>query len=679
MPGTNLGTAYVQIVPSARGIKGAIQNVMGGEASAAGDSAGKTIASKIKGAIVAAGIGTALTMGLKKSLTEGAALEQSIGGIKTLFGTGEKTIEQFAAAAGKSVSQVRGEYSKLQEAETLALNNANDAYKTAGMSANNYMQTITSFAAALKASGLSGKEAAEAGDKAVIAMADNANKMGTNIEDIQNAYQGFAKQNYTMLDNLKLGYGGTKGEMERLLSDAEKLSGQEYNIDNLNDVYSAIQVIQDELGITGTTADEAAKTLSGSFASMQAAATNLMADLTLGENVGPAMAALAETASTFLFDNLMPALGNIFTSLPTAISTFIQTGLPQFMSAGTQLITSLANGAKTALPGMISNLMTGLVTMTGNLRAGFSKFVDLGLGLIKSIADGIIRNIPVFIQTVPKIVTNLAGLINDNAPKLIATGVSIIKSLVIGLLKAIPVLVANIPQIIQAIFAVFKAFQWVNLGKLAVTGISKGLKAMVGSVKKSAKEIGTKITDAIKAVPGKISGAISAIKSKLSFSGLAAKVKGVFNKVKDSIQKPIDNARTKVKSAIDKIKGLFPMSIGKIFSNISLPHISVSGGKAPFGIAGKGSLPHFSVSWHDKAMENPYLFKGATLFGAGETGDEMLYGRKALMQDISDTVDNNQSAGDIIINLNYNASDDANAIVRDIAREIRRYRMAGVI
>ena len=261
--------------------------------------------------------------------------------------------------------------------------------------------------------------------------------------------------------------------MERLLADAEKISGVHYDISNLGDVYDAIHVIQGDLGLTGVAADEAATTFSGSMAAMRAAYDNLMGNMMLGQNVGPAMQTLAETASTFLFQNLIPAIGNIFQSLPTAISTFIQTGLPQFMAAGTQLVTTLANGAKAALPGMISNLMTGLVNLSGQLRNGASKFVDVGLAMIRSIANGIIQNIPTFIQTVPTIVTNIAGIINDNAPKLISTGMSIIKSLVVGLIKAIPVLIQSIPQMIQAFVAVWQAVNWLNLGKIAISGIKK--------------------------------------------------------------------------------------------------------------------------------------------------------------------------------------------------------------
>ena len=285
-----LADAYVQIIPSAKGIKGKITEQLGGEADSAGKSAGLSIASAVKGAIAAAGIGAVL----KESISEGANLQQSIGGIETLF----------------------------KESADKVLENARMAYKTAGMSANAYMESVTSFSASLL-QGLAGDtgKAAEVADMALTDMSDNANKMGTSMDLIQNAYQGFAKQNYTMLDNLKLGYGGTKTEMQRLLADAQKLSGVKYDIGNLSDVYEAIHVIQEDLGITGTTAKEAASTFSGSLASMKAAASDLLGHLSLGEDIKPYISALMESTSVFVIDNLIPMTLNIVTGIGTALIT----------------------------------------------------------------------------------------------------------------------------------------------------------------------------------------------------------------------------------------------------------------------------------------------------------------------------------------------------------------------
>lgn len=314
---TELGKAYVQIIPSAKGISGAIQNQLGPEADAAGSSAGNSAGSKLvsvlKGVIATAAIGKAIGA----SLMEGANLEQSLGGIETLFKGSADKVKKYA----------------------------DEAYKTAGLSANDYMENVTSFSASLLQSmGGDTEKAADKANMAMIDMSDNANKMGTNMEDIQNAYQGFAKQNYTMLDNLKLGYGGTKEEMQRLLSDAQKLTGVKYDINNLSDVYSAIHAVQEELDITGTTAKEAAETFSGSLSAMKSAFSNVLGNLSLGRDIGPSLKALAETTSTFLIGNLLPMIVNILKTLPGAIVTFFKAAVPLFFNAGKEFISSLTNG-----------------------------------------------------------------------------------------------------------------------------------------------------------------------------------------------------------------------------------------------------------------------------------------------------------------------------------------------
>ena len=421
MAGTTLGQAYVQILPSAKGIGSNIGKELNREAGSAGESSGKKLAAglgkKLIAGIGALGIGAAIG----KALSEGAALEQSIGGIETLFGAGGRTVQQFAKDAGKSVAEVRGEYDKLKEAENLALQNASKAYKTAGLSANDYMQTVTGFAAALKASTGSEKEAAKAADQAVIDMSDNANKMGTDMESIQNAYQGFAKQNYTMLDNLKLGYGGTKGEMERLLADAEKLSGQEYNIDNLADVYEAIHVVQDELGITGTTAKEAEKTFEGSFKAMQAAASNLMGNLALGKDVGPAMKELAESASVFLFDNLAPMLQNIFTSLPEMMGAFLSAGVPKIAAGVGNLVDGISNYL-TENQGKIQAAIGEMADAAASfLEANLPKFMTAALKLGASLAIAFVKSIPSILRGIARIVSGVASGLRSGLGKAATT------------------------------------------------------------------------------------------------------------------------------------------------------------------------------------------------------------------------------------------------------------------
>ena len=462
---TELASAYVQIIPSAQGMRQQLTEILGDEMPSgeeSGKSWGSGLVSGIKSMIAAAGIGAAL----KASISEGAALEQSLGGVETLFKDSAGTVIQYAE----------------------------QAYRTAGMSANAYMETVTGFSASLL-QGLGGdtQKAAQVADMAMTDMSDNANKMGTDMGLIQNAYQGFAKQNYTMLDNLKLGYGGTKAEMERLLADAQEISGVEYNINNLSDVYEAIHVIQGELGITGTTAKEAASTISGSFASMKAAAQNVLGKLSLGEDLKPSLDALKETAVTFVAGNLLPALGNVLKGVPTIVGeafTSLTSALPEVAAAASGLMGTLANGLRSALPTLIPAALSAVGSFASNLRSGAGQLVDSALNLIMTLAQGLIDNIPVFISTVPAIVTDLAGIINDNAPKLLEAGLNLTVQLGKGLITAIPTLIANIPQIIQAVVSVWQAFNWLDLGKHLVTSVKDGVTHLKDDIPKALKNVG---------------------------------------------------------------------------------------------------------------------------------------------------------------------------------------------
>ena len=328
-----LAKAYVQIVPSAEGIQGSITTLLGGEASRAGDHAGSVLGSRLVKAVTGVLSAAALGKTLAASITSGAALEQSIGGIETLFKDSADAVK--AAAA--------------------------DAYKTAGLSANAYMEQTTSFAASLLQSlGNNTRAAADVAQMAMTDMSDNANKMGSDMASIQNAYQGFAKQNYVMLDNLKLGYGGTKTEMERLLADAEKISGVHYDLSSLADVYNAIHVIQTELDITGTTAKEAETTLSGSFNAMKAAASNVLGNLALGEDLTPSLEALSETAQTYLVGNLLPAVGRVLQGIPQVVYTLV----PEIFQSGTDLMQSLSSGFLEGVPQFLSSALPALLQFT---------------------------------------------------------------------------------------------------------------------------------------------------------------------------------------------------------------------------------------------------------------------------------------------------------------------------
>lgn len=386
---TELGKAYVQIIPSAKGISGMIQKEMGGEVASAGVSAGESLGSKMVGAlkavVVAAGIGKVIGA----ALSEGAALQQSLGGIETLFKDSADKVKGFA----------------------------NEAYRTTGLSANKYMENVTGFSASLLQSlGGDTDKAAETANMAMIDMSDNANKMGTSMDSIQVAYQGFAKQNYTMLDNLKLGYGGTKQEMQRLLADAEKLTGVKYDINNLSDVYTAIHAIQENLDITGTTAKEAASTFTGSFESMKAAAQNVLGKIAIGENILPSLRALVDTTSTFLFNNFLPMVGNIFSGLGIVLSEGISNVVSQIFGE------SIGNAVNSQLSRVVGIFQTFFDMIFGSLNREDNVDILEALGFSEGAANQIVNiaeNIRITFVNIGSAIGDILGIAGEFVSELL--------------------------------------------------------------------------------------------------------------------------------------------------------------------------------------------------------------------------------------------------------------------
>ena len=455
---TELGKAYVQVIPSAKGIGGMLKKSMGGDMDSAGTSLGKGLGSKIKAAIIAAGIGKVL----KTAIFEGAKLEQSLGGVETLFKGSAGRVKKYAA----------------------------EAYRTAGMSGNEYMENVTSFSAAMISSlGGNTKKAAKLSNQAITDMSDNANKMGTDPSMVTQTYQSLARGQYQMLDNLKLGYGGTKGEMQRLLNDAEKLTGKKYDISSFSDVTQAIHAIQTQMGITGTTAKEAASTISGSFNMMKSAAKDFLGNLTLGRDVSKSMENLVTSTGTFL-SNLLPALGNIAKGLVNVIGTTFP-----------QMFSKIGNSLGASMPGLISKGLTMVTQFTASLRKNAGKFVSAGMEMLLKLAQGWANSMPVMIQKIPQIITNIAGLINDNAPKIMVTGGKIIITLVKGLINAIPTLIANIPQILRAMWNAFTAFNWMSLGSSMISGIAGALRSGIGSLFSAAQSLCVTIVNAFINLP----------------------------------------------------------------------------------------------------------------------------------------------------------------------------------
>jgi len=534
LAGTELAKAYVQIIPTTKGIKSEIGKELGEEVENAGDEAGKkggenagvSFAKKMLKIVAAAEIGKKVVEGIKASVEAGAALEQSIGGIETLFKESSDTMIQYA----------------------------NNAFRTCGLSANDYMETTTSFAASMLSSvGGDTAKAAELSNNALIAMSDNANKMGTNMQDIQNAYQGFAKQNYTMLDNLKLGYGGTKEEMQRLLSDANKLNKQQgiitdYSIDSFADITEAIQVVQDNLGITGTTALEAASTLSGSFGTMQAAWTNFIAKLSVGnqDQVNQAMMDLASSASTFLFQNLIPAIGRIITQLPSAIGTFITTAIPLLIENGKQIISNIIQGwqenkgrwkdtvnnfldnaiewIETSLPQILAegiasveefiagwgqgdgHMMATVGELIGKILTVIIKAVPqilaAGVLIVGKLAVGFIQNIPYFLTQIGTLLGQMISTIASNFPKLVSSGGSMLLKIIAGFINGITNIPSAVKKAVDSFKSNFRDVDWGELGTNIIKGIVNGITGGIGKLVTAAKNVAKNALDAAKEALG---------------------------------------------------------------------------------------------------------------------------------------------------------------------------------
>ena len=550
-----------------------------------------------KGVLIGTGAVATGAVALVKSVSGAyGQLQQSIGGVETLFG----------------------------ESAQRVIDNANNAYTTAGISANDYMQQVTSFSASLLQSlGGDTEKACNYADTAVRDMADNANKMGTSMEDIQHAYQGFAKGNYTMLDNLKLGYGGTATEMARLINDSGVLGDKMIDLSDKQNIgnalaevgyakqIEAIHKIQEEMGITGTTALEAGGTIEGSFNSLSASWENFVAGLgnsdadmkVLVENLAKGisgainnvipvinnMVAVLPTVMDSLIgavSSMLPTMINTFTELITQVINAIAQLLPQFVplavdcimtvvnalfdnlpiliQAGGQLVVSLAQAIFDNLPKLISKGAEMMTSLGSGLAENLPVLIDKGLQAIQSFAttlaenaptiiqagmqllvnlvQGIMNSLPIMIERIPTIISTFANIINDNAPTILIAGVNIILTIIKGLISAIPTLVANIPKIIQAILDVWEAFNWINLGKNVIKALGDGITSMIGFAKNAISNVKNRITSIISKLPSNLmqigKNGISGLANAISGSGgrVASAGRTIFNVIVSAVR-----------------------------------------------------------------------------------------------------------------------------------------------
>lgn len=356
----DLGNAYVNIIPKAPGIESNIESVLNGGGAGA-EKAGASLGKRLLGGLSALGIGAAVGSMVKQAFEAGGDLQQSFGGLETIYGEAADQAKAFAAEAA-----------------------------SAGISANTYAEQAVSFGAALKAAyGGDTTAAMSAANTAILDMADNAAKMGTPLESIQAAYQGFARGQYTLLDNLKLGYGGTKEEMERLLADAQAITGVEYDITNLGDVYDAIHVIQGELGLTGVAATEAETTLTGSLGAVKASWENVMAALTTGEGLDTAMESFTNSVGNFA-NNVFIMLGNLAGQLPDLLMGLVRVVIanaPNFIASGVELIVQLGVGLIQAIPDIVA-MIPDLLAAVFEAIIGLD-WPSIGMDIVSGIINGL--------------------------------------------------------------------------------------------------------------------------------------------------------------------------------------------------------------------------------------------------------------------------------------------------
>lgn len=518
---------------------------------------GSIAGTALKGVGIAVGAATTAVAGLVTASTNAyAEYEQLVGGVETLFGTrGAKTVEEYAKITGQSIKYVSAEFEMLEKAQETVMKNASNAYKTAGLSANEYMDTVNSLASALNQTSASQLDSADLANQAVIDMSDNANKMGTSMEMIQNAYQGFAKQNYTMLDNLKLGYGGTKTEMQRLLKDAQKISGIKYDISSFADITQAIHVMQESMGIAGTTAKEASETISGSINAMKASWSNLLTAMsretvdlegvmtqfidsvaTVGKNILPvvelAIEGIAEIVEKMLpyvvekipviVNEILPKLlqsginiintllKGIQQNLPSIVNGVIQiiqmfattfmNMLPQIIQLGMQLIPQLIIGIAQMLPTLIPQAIECIITIVNGLLDNIDLLIDAAIQLILGLADGLILALPMLIEKIPVIIEKIISALIRNFPKIIKAGGELIAKLVMGMIGSLYKLLEIAPQLISTIVNGLKR-GWEeikNIGKYLVEGLWNGISGMANWVFNKVKSFANNIVANIK-------------------------------------------------------------------------------------------------------------------------------------------------------------------------------------
>ena len=620
--GATLGKAYIQIIPSMEGTGSKISAFLNGEGvkagNEAGEASGKSMMQSLKSTAVKLVSTLAIGATIKKAFDIGADLEQQIGGVETLFAESSAIIRKYA----------------------------DDAYRTAGVSANEYMKNVTSFSASLL-QGLGGDtaKAAEYANTAMVDMSDNANKFGTDIGAIQNAYQGFSKQNYTMLDNLKLGYGGTKEEMQRLIKDAAAVSdsvdAESLSFDN---IVQAIHVTQEQMGIMGTTNKEASTTFSGSLGAMKASWDNFLAGLMMngkdGVDMNTYLQPLVDSIGTFVFNNLIPAVGRFIAAVFEAVPGLLEIGL-----------NSISESISDAFGGIIDaeTVKIAIESIAGAFAAFAATEAVIALpGLIDAISAAItglsLNPVSLAIAAIAGIIVALTQLWNSNEQ---------FRDFVTSTWNAIMSFLSNL---------------WASISSTAINtwnGISSSISGVVN-----------KISSVISTVFNTVKSVITNV-----WNGIKNTTTSVWNGIKSAIETPLNKAKSIVKSVIDTIKGFFNFNIS--WPHIPMPHFSISPRGWGVGDLLKGKIPKLGIDWYAKAMAEPRILDGAQIFGSmngkllggGEAGQEVLYGRSQLMRDISTAVQEAKSEykddRPIVINI-YAKDQDEKKIAEEVSKILNK-------
>ena len=598
------------------GIGQQAESKMGKAFSSIGSGAVKVGKAIATGMAVGAGACATLATAAIKSYAD---YEQLVGGVETLFGTrGAKSVEEYAQMVGKSVDSVKDEFGMLQQAQSDVMNNASQAYKTAGLSVNEYMESVNGIAAALNQSAESQVESAALANQAVIDMSDNAAKMGTSMESIQNAYAGFAKQNYTMLDNLKLGYGGTKEEMQRLLEDAEKISGIKYDISSFADVTQAIHVMQEEMGIAGTTAAEASGTIQGSLGMLKSSWSNLLTGLVdPTQNVSTLIQNLFDSLTTFA-GNLIEPITNVLSGISTAVQQLVPmlaAAIPgmisQVMPGVIQGAKSILQGVVQVLPSVLEAVMSALPDLYNGIAEVFGTIVEALPEFLTTLATGLTTLIPQIIQAftdmvvtlasnlttiiqpliaaLPDLITAIITAISEALPQIITAlveaAIALLPVLIEGLVQIITALAEALPEISNALIEVMP-----ELISRLVTAIMENLPVLIAGLAEVVAAVVPALIEIIinnwQAIFAAIGGVISGQKDAFAgfFADIWEGIKGVFASVGEwfsnlwaslgnvpglsSLKTAVETAWNAIKTCISTVMGVVVNVITTIWANI---------------------------------------------------------------------------------------------------------------